>query len=523
MQKENKRVVLPLVGAGILAVGLAIGFTIQNTTNGLHFFQNQKLSPKQEILRLIQYNYVDEVSTDSLANLPIDTILHRLDPHSAYIPPENFEDESAALHGDFDGLGFQFTNLNDTATLFSIVKNSPAFKMKLEVGDKLLEANNRQLVGAKLNLDSVKNILADAGNVVNLKILRDDKVLSFNIQKGEVPLPSLDAAYMIEPHVGYIKLNKFSETTYKEFMYNMEQLKKQGLNSLILDLRDNGGGLLEQAVQIADEFLSDNKLIVYTEGAHSPRKEYRCERDGVFETGKLVVLTNENTASASEVLAGALQDWDRATIVGRRTFGKGLVQDVYNLSNGGALDLTTARYYTPVGRNIQKSYAAGFSAYENDLQKRFDDGELKTGIRPDSAMAKSKAYKTQKGKIVYGGGGIIPDQFIPIDTIPLTDQFQKVFENAAFDQLTIKKYLDIKSSMFPFHSALEWNKSLQWNSDMNWSQIKQLNPELADINKAPLLQIYKAYLARFQWDNLGYFQIMNINDPFIDAAEKILK
>ena len=342
---------------------------------GIFFVEKER--PVQEVLDLIKRKYVDNENVDSLGTEAIQTILSHLDPHSVYLPALQLKRVTEDLQGQFFGIGIEFNIIDDTINVVNVLKKGPSEKAGLHVGDQLLKVDDSLVAGNNITAAKLKKLLmGDAGEKVSLSVFRNDSIKPFIITRGPIPLYSLDAAYMIADTTGYIRLNKFSETTYKEFMQSLEKLKKEGMKNLILDLRDNGGGILTQATNIADEFLSGDKLITYTEGAHSPKKEYRCSKEGAFENGKLVVLVNEGSASASEVLTGALQDWDRAIVAGRRSFGNGLVQEQYQLSDGAGLRLTVARYYTPLGRSIQKSYQNGIADYDHDLINRFRDGEM---------------------------------------------------------------------------------------------------------------------------------------------------
>lgn len=347
------------------------------------------------------------------------------------------------------------------------------------------------------------------------------------IKRDIIPVSSVDASYMLDSLIGYIRLNKFSTQTYREFMMSLEDLKKRHMQKLILDLRGNGGGVLDDAVDIADEFLDGDKLITYTEGKHSPKKEYRCKRLGQFEKGELVVLTDEGTASASEILAGALQDWDRATIVGRRSFGKGLVQEQYDLSDRSALRLTIARYFTPSGRSIQRSYANGERAYYAEISKRYEDGELLTAdsIKYDS----SKLYKTHGGKTIYGGGGISPDFFVAADTGKLGFTVLKAYNKGLINDFGYKYYLANPSLRNRFTSIGAFSGSFTI-SDSDWKFFEQMSEKdsvnmtaITDAEKQYLVKMLKTSVARQLWRNQGYFEVSNADDKTVLKAKEILQ
>jgi carboxyl-terminal processing protease len=332
---------------------------------------------------------------------------------------------------------------------------------------------------------------------------------------------------MIANGTGYIKLNKFSQATYREFMQALEALQKNGLKKLILDLRGNGGGVLEEATSIADEFLDGDKLITYTQGKHFPKKEYRCQRPGLFEKGDLVVLTDEGTASASEILIGALQDWDRATVIGRRSFGKGLVQEQYDLSDGSALRLTVARYYTPIGRSIQRPYTNGEEAYYDDINKRFHDGEVTTkdSVKNDT----TKIYKTIKGRTVYGGGGITPDFFVALDTSDYSPEISKLYLKGTVNSFAYKFYLQNRTTLSAFKTPADFSKNFNF-SENYWAYFTTLATKdtinlsgLSSKEKDELIKRIKSTLARQIWRNEGYFEVSNVNDDTINKALEVLK
>jgi carboxyl-terminal processing protease len=363
--------------------------------------------------------------------------------------------------------------------------------------------------------------------MVNVIILRGAEQKKVTITRDAIPISSLDASYMMGNGVGYIKLNKFSQQTYHEFMDALLELKKQGLQKLILDLRDNGGGILDEAVEIADELLPGDKLITYTEGKHAAKKEYRCRREGQFEKGALVVLADEGTASASEVLIGALQDWDRATIIGRRSFGKGLVQEQFELSDNSALRLTIARYYTPVGRSIQRPYTNGGKAYYQEINNRFHDGETQSAdsIKND----KSKIYKTPSGKTVYGGGGITPDYFVALDTSGFSLNTAKLYSKSTTANFAYQYYLQNIPGLKSYKSPDEFIKSFSFN-DNNWKAFTALAEKdsvlLDNISvkeKAAIINRIKSFIARQVWRTEGMVEVLNTDDTTIKKALEVLQ
>ena len=528
MRNKKLQVWLPLIFSVVMIGGMFFGFKLHQETGSREgFFRNAKKTSLQEALDLIQERYVDSVKMDSLQNDAINDVMNHLDPHSIYIPASNLGEMTEDLVGNFQGIGIEFNIFNDTVHVLYVVPNGPSDKAGLHIGDKILKVNDSSIVSKTLpSADIRKMIRGESGSKVKLTVLRGSTVQFYDVVRGTIPLPSLDASYMLEPGTGYIKLNKFSETTYAEFMRAMEDLQKKGMQKLVLDLRGNGGGFITQATNIADEFLDGNKLIVYTEGTNIKRQDYRASKEGVFEKGKLVVLVDELTASASEILAGALQDWDRATIIGRRTFGKGLVQEQYGLADGSAIRLTVARYYTPSGRSIQRPYDHGKKIYMEELYNRYENGELLTA---DSIhLSKDKPYKTNGGKIVYGGGGIMPDVFVPIDTSLYTKSVTRLYLDGRFNNFVYQYYIN-HTPLFdqykaPADLAIKYqNTSDAWAQLVNYAMKDSINlSKIPEEDKKIIQNRIKAYLARLKWRTQGFYQVYNMSDPVILKAKEIL-
>jgi carboxyl-terminal processing protease len=420
----NKRFIYyPIIGALLVIGGMYVGIKLgTNLTlnKAKSYFSSKAMSGNKlnNVINYIQSEYVDTVNADELSNKAINSLLAELDPHSVYIPAEEFEHTNEQLEGGFDGIGVEFNIFNDTLIVISPLSGGPSATAGVMPGDKIINVNGKCIAGNGLKSDDVfKYLKGKKGTLVKLDVLRMGfkKLLPFNIIRDKIPMKSVDISYMIQPTVGFIKISKFSSTTHDEFTKGFTVLKAQGLKSLILDLRGNPGGFLNEAVDLCDDFLDDKKLIVYTQGNARPKQEYYATTKGVFEKGKLVVLIDEGSASAAEIVAGAIQDNDRGTVIGRRSFGKGLVQEQSQLNDGSAIRLTIARYYTPSGRCIQKPYIKGKHEdyYEEEIN-RYKSGEL---LNKDSIkFNKQETFKTLKGKTVYGGGGIMPDVFIGIDT-----------------------------------------------------------------------------------------------------------
>ena len=528
MRNKKLQVWLPLLLSICMIAGMFIGYRIKGNMPDNGIFSVEKEPPVQQVLDLIKRKYVDNENADSLGNAAIQTILSRLDPHSVFLPVQELKQVNEDLEGQFYGIGIEFNIINDTVNVVNVLQKGPAEKAGLLIGDQIIKVGDSTVAGTHITSDKLRKLIAgDAGEKINVTVYRNGAPKTFSVTRGPVPLYSLDAAYMIADTVGYIRLNKFSETTYREFMESMLKLQKQGMKSLILDLRDNGGGILTEATNIADEFLNDNKLITYTEGAHSPKKEYRCEKEGVFEKGKLVVLINEGTASASEILSGALQDWGRATIVGRRSFGKGLVQEQYQLSDGSGLRLTVARYYTPLGRSIQKPYNDGIDAYEHDLINRFKEGEMTSA---DSIKhLNEKKYTTASGNVLYGGGGITPDVFVPYDTTLFTKSVMKALISGTLNRFVYVNFLGHQKGFSQYTSPGNFEKNYEVSDQTlvalkNYAQKDSIPLDLNNKQERSLLiKQIKVLTAREIWRTEGFYEVNNTYDSAVSKALQLMK
>ncbi len=524
MANKKIQVWLPLLFSVVLIAGMYFGFRLrENTPAGKGFFKTDKKTSLQEILDLVKTRYVDSVKLDSLQYNAINVMMSELDPHSVFIPASSLQEVNDDMAGNFEGIGVEFNIFYDTVHVVHVLANGPSDKAGLQVGDRIIKVNGENIAGISISTDEVKKRMrGERGTTVDVYILRNAETKQIKITRGTIPLPALDAAYLLDNITGYIKLNKFSGTAYEEFMKALEDLQKNSIKKLVLDLRDNGGGFMEEAVDIADEFLSDDKLVVFTEGLNVKRREYKCKRPGLFEEGELIVLVDELAASASEVLAGALQDWDRATIIGRRTFGKGLVQEQYLLSDGSAIRLTVARYYTPVGRSIQRSYDKGKKEYMGELMERFHNGEM---VNVDSVKTDNgKIFVTKlKKRKVYGGGGIMPDVFVGIDTGAVGKNIIRLINDGSLNNLMYKNYMQQRSEINKFKNANEFVTG--YNMDDAWKALVDFaakdSIDLKNINAADkdyVQKRMKAQLARYQWRSEGYYEALNIFDPAIKKA-----
>lgn len=527
MGTKKLQVWLPLLFSLVMIVGMVFGYRLnKGGTKG--FFKTDRPTSLQEALDLIRLKYVDSVHLDSLESGAIKEMMAELDPHSVYLPPVELKAANEDLAGNFDGIGVQFNVFSDTVNILYVVPGGPSDKAGLQIGDKLLKVNGQNLTGKEVTNERIRELIRGrSGSTASLLILRGSQQLTKDVTRGSIPVPSLEAAYMIDKTTGYMKLTKFTDNSYEEFMQSLEQLQKQGLKELIFDLRGNGGGYMNEAVDMADEFLGADKLIVYTQGVNSPKREYRCKRPGLFEEGKLVILVDELSASASEVLAGALQDWDRATIVGRRTFGKGLVQEQYPLSDGSALRLTVARYYTPLNRSIQRPYDKGRKEYMDEVWHRYSNGEA--FYADSNKVNHGKAYKTPAGRTVYGGGGIMPDIFVGLDTTSYPYKINNLIITGKFESFVYQYYLAHPESLGRFKTPAEFVQGFgqaddMWNQFVGYAAKDSVNlTQLSSYQKETLQHRLEAYLARFKWRSNGYYQALNSDDIVFKKAVETVK
>ena len=476
--------------------------------------------------------YVDETDADKLVESAIMGMLEELDPHSTYSNAEEVKKMNEPLQGNFDGIGIQFNIAEDTLFVIQPVSGGPSEKVGIRAGDRIIMVNDTLIAGVKMTTDDItRRLKGPKGTKVDVKVVRRgvDEPLSFTIKRDKIPVYSLDASYMITPKIGYIKINRFGATTYEEFMDALASLKGQGLQDLILDLQGNGGGYLNAAIDIANEFLGAGELIVYTEGRRNPRREFFAKGDGKHQSGRLVVLVDEYSASASEIVAGAVQDWDRGVVVGRRTFGKGLVQRPIDLPDGSMIRLTVARYYTPAGRCIQKPYES-IEKYNADLIERYNRGEMMSADSihfPDSL----KCSTLKKGRIVYGGGGIMPDYFVPVDTALFTKYHSQLSNKGvllkvhfqwidAYREEWMKEYGDY--AVFCKKFDLDDAMMQQLIAEGEKEGVKFDEEQYQRSESLIKLQL-KALIARDLWDMNEYYHTINVVNESVNKAVELLK
>ena len=484
-------------------------------------------------IRLINDLYVDDVNTEEITESAIRNMLKELDPHSSYLNKEEVKEMNEPLQGNFDGIGISFNMLTDTVYVMEVISGGPSQKVGIMPGDKIIYVNDTLIAGQKMtNRDIISRLRGKKGTTAKVKILRKgvEGLTEFRIIRDKIPIYSIDASYMVNNNTGYIRLSRFGITSYKEFHQALIKLKSSGMNNLIVDLTGNGGGILSTSTDITDEFLEKGRLMVYTEGKNQPRMTINSTAKGEFKTGKLVVLVDEGSASASEILSGAVQDWDRGIIVGRRTFGKGLVQRQLPLTDGTMIRLTVARYYTPTGRGIQKPYNGGdLEAYNLDFINRFNHGEM---MNADSIhFPDSLKYATLINKrTVYGGGGIMPDVFVPIDTTIGTSLHRQLLAKGVMNKLTIQEVDNNRKQLLGKYATIAAFKKNYTISPAIIQRIKDnaqkedivWNDEEFEKSKKLILTQMKALIARDLYDSSAFYRIINdIDDIFSKGLEVI--
>ena len=525
----KKAIFLPLMLAIAVAFGVFLGRFLPGENDlSMHSSIRSRNDKINSIINIIESSYVDSVNRNDLIETAIPAMLKKLDPHSVYLPAKDLARANEPLQGNFEGIGISFSMLTDTILVISTIPGGPAEKIGLLPGDKILYVNDSLVAGRHIIDEKVMGMLkGPRGTTVRIKVMRNGQkdLMPFEITRDKIPIYSVDVDYMIDDQIGYIKINTFAMTTFDEFMKGLRELKGQGMKSLILDLRGNSGGIMEAAINIADQFLKEGQLIVYTKGRSSPRSEARATGKGEFETGDLVVLIDEWSASASEILAGALQDNDRGTIIGRRSFGKGLVQEPIPFADGSGMRLTIARYYTPTGRSIQKSYKEGYDKYYEDLNQRYMHHEFED---PDSIhFSDSLKFTTPGGKIVYGGGGIMPDKFVAVDTSGVSPYYVRT--RSYVYRFALKYSDNNRETLKKFTESGEMKKYLdkqplldQFVQYASANGVKK-DPAGLKISGNVIHTQIEAYIARNILDNKGFYPIWEQIDTTLKYAIDYLK
>jgi carboxyl-terminal processing protease len=493
---------------------------------------NNQLEKLQSVIQIINYAYVDTVSQEKLIEHAIVGMLDQLDPHSVYISKEEVREMNEPLEGNFEGIGIQFNILRDTITVVATIPGGPSEKLGIMAGDKIVKIEGQNVAGTGIkNNDVLKKLRGNKGTRVSVSIMRqnDTKLLDYTITRDKIPIFSVDATYMATPTVGYIKLNRFAQTTMEEFRASLKKLKEAGMKDLILDLSDNGGGYLNTAIDLADEFLEDRKLIVYTQGVYSPKQMSYATSRGDFEKGKLVVLINENSASASEIVSGAVQDWDRGIVIGRRSFGKGLVQKPFSLPDGSMIRLTTAKYYTPIGRNIQKPYEKGHEEYYKDIYNRFKHGEL---VNKDSInLPDSLKFYTPNKRLVFGGGGIMPDIFIPLDTTKLNDYHTDLLRKGTMNKFSFDYVNKNRQALLKTYPKVDdFKKNFKLDKKIfddliataEKDSIKR-NEKQLDVARSLIETEIRSLIARDLYNNEAFYEVYNETNPSYQKALEVLR
>ncbi len=528
-QQSNKRLVyMPLVLALMIIIGMYIGGRLNFIDNENRFFIYPQTNKLTSIIDYIQEEYVDSVSADSMIDEAIPVILENLDPHSVYIPAKDLERTNEPLEGNFDGIGVEFNIQKDSIIVVNTILGGPSEKVGILAGDRIVFVDDSLIAGIGItNSGVIKLLKGKRGTKVKLGIIRKNskEILEFEVIRDKIPLYSIDASFMINDSTGYIKISRFSRTTYDEFISGVNKLQALGLKNLIVDLRGNGGGYLQIATELIDEFLKADKLMVYTEGRSRPKSESVSTSNGICKDYKLVVLIDELSASASEIFAGAIQDNDRGIIVGRRSFGKGLVQEQTKFPDGSGIRLTVARYYTPSGRCIQKSYSNGNNEYFHELAQRFEHGEF--SVEDSISYTDTLKYFTAAGRVVYGGGGIMPDIFVPVDTTEVSEYYSKVRNLGLIYKFAFEYTDKWRQKLKAFENYKELVSFLREKKlvakFVKFAQKEGVKANWTDINysKELLNTVIIAQITRNIFESEGYYQVISTIDMTLQKAMEV--
>jgi len=528
VDNKPKYYLQPFYFALFLAVGVLIGTVLVPSGRTAFSGSTNRVS---EIMSLIEGYYVDTVNSEMMEERAIADMLQTLDPHSVFISSRDIQAVNEPLEGEFDGIGVEFNIMDDTVYIVNVIEGGPSEKAGIQAGDRIITVNDTLFSGTELTNDRViKTLKGKRGTPVKVGIKRygNKELVQIEIIRGTIPVHSVDAHFMIDEQTGYIKLVRFSATTTEEMRDALQALRGTGMKNLVLDLRGNPGGYLTAAIHVADEFLDGKKMIVYTEGRTQPRKSYKSGRRGNFEEGKLVVLVDEQSASASEIVSGAIQDWDRGIIVGRRSYGKGLVQEPFELKDHSVVRLTISRYYTPTGRSIQKSYEEGYEKYQMEVYDRWEHGELENS---DSVKSiDSLRFTTPAGRYVYGGGGIYPDIFVGLDTSFNRSVITAVYQKALHRRFVYQYLEENRSKLKKYKSAEQFSKQFAFSSKDKeaFKQVLresgiELPQETMNATLAYVFTDMRALLARQLFDINAYFMVSNQDDHVIRAAMESFK
>jgi carboxyl-terminal processing protease len=528
----NKKtiIIIPLIIAISVASGIIIGNLLKQNSQPVFSIGHANPNKLTSILRLIETGYVDSVNTAEIIEKTIPELLKNLDPHTAYIPARNMQEVQEEMRGNFSGIGVQFSIQEDTVRVIEVVSGGPSSKVGILPGDRIVTVDDSLIAGVDVQNETVLNLLRGEKNTtVRVGVVRKgyDEKLEFEITRDDIPLISVDVSYMIDDETGFIKVNRFAESTYDEFMQGMQNLNQSGMEKLIVDLRQNPGGSLSSVLQIVDEFLEKGEAILYTEGLNQPRKTYNASGRNTWKDVKVYVLIDEFSASASEIFAGAMQDNDRGLVIGRRSFGKGLVQEQIPLMDGSALRLTVARFYTPSGRCIQKSYENGNEEYFNDLYSRFSHMEQ---LSADSIQFNdSLKYQTKSGRIVYGGGGIMPDIFVPADTSGNSPYFDKIYRKGLIYTFAYNYADNNRETLTQFQTAEEFDAYLSKQNLLDefveYAREKGVPRDAKELNQSGKIihTQLKAYIARNIIGEEGFYPIIRQIDNTLQKAIEISK
>lgn len=524
MEQSKRSFIRTLLYGIVLVVGILLLITTINRNRELQV-KSGNWDKLMLVLSQLDQNYVDSIDQDQITEKLIPHLLETLDPHSIYLPPQELQQADEVLDGNFDGIGIEFNVPNDTAIIVNVITGGPSQKAGLMSGDRIIKVNSEKVAGVKMNQDSlVKRLRGKSGTIVNVAVKRGSSgiLVPFKIKRDKIPVNSIDVAYMMNSETGYIKLSKFSRTSHKEFVEAVESLLKEGMKNLVFDLRGNTGGYLDQALLLSNEFLKKGELIVYMEGLHRKREDFHADANGKCKDLPLKVLIDENSASSSEIFAGAIQDNDRGVIIGRRSFGKGLVQEPINFTDKSGLRLTVARFYTPSGRSIQKPYTKD---YVNDIAERFIRGEMMTAdsIKVDSTLK----FITPKGKVVYGGGGITPDYFVPLDTVGMNKYFIKIsnlalafkFSSNVADEYRAKlKNINNLQNLKLFYQEIALEE--KFLSYLSANKMRPATDEWKQCRGVAMVQL-EAYISRYTpMEDKAFYPIISEIDNVIEVALK---